>query len=60
MLKKQGKFFTYIKLGHNDVKLCKNFKSVFQNNLRITQDEHVKRKFMSLDLQKLEKCDLAF
>jgi hypothetical protein len=30
---------------------------VFQNNLEITQEDNVKKKFISLDMQKLEKCD---
>jgi len=36
---------------------CKNVKNVFQNTFGITQDDKVKRKFMSFDMQKLEKCD---
>jgi hypothetical protein len=31
--------------------------NVFQNTFEITQEDHVKRKFISLDMQKLEKCD---
>jgi hypothetical protein len=55
---KYDKSFIYIELGHNDMwKNCKNVKSVFQNALGITQEDHVRTKFMSLDKQKLEKCD---
>jgi hypothetical protein len=38
-------------------KICKNVKNVLQNTFGITQEDKVKRKFMSLDMQKLEKCD---
>jgi hypothetical protein len=41
-------FLTYIELGHNDMwKFYKNVKSMLQNTLGITQEDHVKRKFMS-------------
>ncbi len=35
--------------------LCNNVRSVLPNTLEITQESH--RKFMSLDMQKFEKCD---
>jgi hypothetical protein len=37
--------------------LYKNVKNVLQNTLGITQEDHLKRKFISLDMKKLEKCD---
>jgi hypothetical protein len=35
--------------------LCKNVKSMLPKTLGITQESH--RKFMSLNMQKFEKCD---
>jgi hypothetical protein len=39
------------------MKISKNVINVFQNSLEITQEDNVKKKFISLDMQKLEKCD---
>jgi hypothetical protein len=37
--------------------LSKNVRSVLPNTLGITQENDGKRKFMSLEMQKFEKCD---
>jgi hypothetical protein len=47
-VKEHGNFFTYIELGHSDMwKFCKNVKNVLENTLGMTQEDHLKRKFMS-------------
>jgi hypothetical protein len=56
---KNGKSFTYIELSCNDVwKICKNVKNVLQNTLGITQEDNVKRKFMSSLCKSLKNVTL--